>query len=58
MIDGFSSWKKVINGTRCAFLSHEGKDFNSSHKVAEKKLDDLMNQPQHIDKVLNKKCHT
>ena len=21
-------------------------------------MDDLMNQPQHIDKVLNKQCHT
>ena len=57
-VDGFNSWKKVRNGERCAFLSHEGKDFNSSHRVAEKRLDDLMNQPQHIDKVLNKQCHT
>jgi hypothetical protein len=39
------------------FLSQEGKNFNSSHRVAEDRLDDLMNQPQHIDKVLNKQCH-
>jgi hypothetical protein len=57
-VDGFRSWKKVRNGTRCAFLSHVGKDFNSSHRVAEQRMDDLMNQPQHIDKVLNKQCHT
>jgi hypothetical protein len=57
-VDGFRSWKKVRNRTRCAFLSHEGKDFNSSHRVAEQRMDDLMNQPQHIDKVLNKQCHT
>ena len=39
------------------FWSHEGKDFNSSHRVAKKRWDDLMNQPQHIDKVLKKQCH-
>jgi hypothetical protein len=39
-------------------LSHVGKDFNSSHRVAEQRMDDLMNQSQHIDKVLNKQCHT
>ena len=39
------------------FLSQEGKNFNSSHRVADDRLDDLMNQPQHIDKVLNKQCH-
>ena len=57
-VDGFRSWKKVRNGKRCDFLSPEGKDFNSSHRVAEKRMDDLMNQPQHIDKVLNKQCYT
>ncbi|XP_024164732.1 zinc finger MYM-type protein 1-like [Rosa chinensis] len=51
-IEGFQSWKKVRDGKGCAFLSHMGKDSNSFHKNAVRACDDLMKQPQHIQKVV------
>ncbi|KAF2308040.1 hypothetical protein GH714_034673 [Hevea brasiliensis] len=51
---GFHTWKKVNDGKNCAFLCHVGKDPNSLHKVAVKKSRDLMNQNQHIEKVIEK----
>lgn len=52
-IDGFCSWKKV-NGKDCALLSHVGKELNSVHKTAVNYCNDLMNQAQHIEKVVEK----
>lgn len=34
-------------------LIHARKDPNSSHKIAEKSCEDLINQPQHIEKALS-----
>lgn len=42
-----------MDGARGAFLSHVGKDLNSFHKIAERSCEDLMNQSQHIQKVLD-----
>lgn len=47
-VNGFKSWKKVRNGKNCAFLTHVGKDLNSSHRNAERACSDLMNQEIHI----------
>ncbi|KAI5321849.1 hypothetical protein L3X38_030921 [Prunus dulcis] len=50
--EGFQSWKKVRDGKICSFLNHEGKDPNSPHKIAEISCLNLMNQSQHIHKVI------
>ena len=53
MIYGFMNWKKVRDGTNCACLSHLGeKKSNSSQIELYKSLEDLMDQSQHIKKVL------
>ena len=52
-IDDFKNWKKVNNGKDCAFFSHVGKDFCSQHNINIKACEDLMNQSQHIDKVMH-----
>ncbi|XP_028062902.1 uncharacterized protein LOC114266213 [Camellia sinensis] len=52
-VDGFQNWKKVRDGAKCAFLNHIGKDPNSFHNVTERSCEDLMNQFQHIQKVLD-----
>ena len=44
ILEGFQNWKKVKDGKNCAFLNHMGKYPNSPHKLAEKSLEDLMNQ--------------
>ncbi|CAL9019916.1 unnamed protein product [Prunus brigantina] len=51
-LEGFQSWKKVRDGKNCSFLNHEGKDPNSPHKIAEISCLDLMNQSQHLQKVV------
>ena len=53
-LTGFKNWKKVKDGRNCDLLNHVGKDPNSPHKVAERSCEDLMNQSQHIQKVLDK----
>ena len=42
-VGGFRNWKKV-GGEDSYFQSHIGKDHNSTHRVAEQKCKDLMNQ--------------
>ncbi|XP_075504412.1 uncharacterized protein LOC142541843 [Primulina tabacum] len=51
-IDGFKYWKRVNDGDRCAFLMHIGCN-TSTHNNAVEYLDNLMNIPRHIDKVIN-----
>ena len=51
-VNGFKSWKKVRNGENCSFSLHIGKDLNSTHRIAHKACLDLMNQSQHIDRVV------
>ena len=51
-VNGFKSWKKVRNGESCSFSLHMGKDLNSAHRIAHKACLDLMNQSQHIDRVV------
>ncbi|XP_058222599.1 uncharacterized protein LOC131332410 [Rhododendron vialii] len=50
----FSKWKKVNNSMRCPFAIHMGKDLNSCHRCALGKCHDLLNQAQHIEKVVEK----
>ena len=50
--DGFRNWKKVNDGNNCSFLNHMGKEPNSFHRASEQAMTDLMNQSQHIQKVL------
>ncbi|XP_023884412.2 uncharacterized protein LOC111996653 [Quercus suber] len=52
-VNGFKSWKKVRNGESCSFSLHMGKDLNSTHRIAHKACLDLMNQSQHIDRVVS-----
>ena len=54
VVDGFSSWKKVNDGKNCAFLGHIGKDPNSMHRIAVNSCNHLLNQSQHIEKVIEK----
>ncbi|TYH66328.1 hypothetical protein ES332_D06G115000v1 [Gossypium tomentosum] len=45
----FSNWKKLHDGSNCAFLTHTEKDLNSLHNNAQRAYVDLMNQAQHIE---------
>ncbi|KAI8549144.1 hypothetical protein RHMOL_Rhmol06G0003900 [Rhododendron molle] len=47
--NGFRRWNKATGETG-ALSNHVGKDPNSCHKVAQKLCEDLMNQPQHIER--------
>ncbi|KAL4626964.1 hypothetical protein ACB092_05G133700 [Castanea dentata] len=51
-VNRFKNWKKVRNGESCSFSLHMGKDLNSTHRFAHKACQDLMNQSQHIDRVV------
>ncbi|XP_073119045.1 uncharacterized protein [Henckelia pumila] len=51
-IDGFKYWKRVNDGDRCAFFMHIGCN-TSPHNKAVEYLNNLMNIPCHIDKVIN-----
>jgi hypothetical protein len=53
-IEGFRNWKKVNNDMRCAFLGHVGNEPCSPHNNAVKYYNNLMNQFEHIDKVIDK----
>jgi hypothetical protein len=53
-IKGFHNWKKVNNGMHCAFLGHMGNGPCFPHNNAVKYYDNLINQSQHIDKVIDK----
>lgn len=53
-IDRFCNWKKVHDDNNCAFFSHMGKDLCLPHNNAVKYCDALMNQSQHIDRVIEK----
>ncbi|XP_058003742.1 uncharacterized protein LOC110636288 [Hevea brasiliensis] len=55
IVKGFHTWEKVNDRKNCAFLCQVGKDPNSLHKVTMKKSRDLMNQNQHIERVIEKK---
>ena len=51
-VDGFRNWKKV-GGKNCYFQGHIGKDPNLTHRVAEQKCKDLMNQWQYLQRVVD-----
>ncbi|KAL5789875.1 hypothetical protein ACOSQ2_004763 [Xanthoceras sorbifolium] len=53
-LDGFQNWKKVNDGTRCAFKKHVTEEPCSAHNVAVQSCNDLMNQGCHIDKAINR----
>ncbi|XP_023882025.1 uncharacterized protein LOC111994385 [Quercus suber] len=52
IVGRFRNWKKV-GGKDCSFQCHIGKDPNSAHRVAEQKCKDLMNQWQHLQRVVD-----
>ncbi|XP_050256951.1 uncharacterized protein LOC126702324 [Quercus robur] len=52
IVGGFKNWKKV-GGKDCYFQGHIGKDPNSVHRVAEQMCKDLMNQLQHLQRVVD-----
>ncbi|XP_065635079.1 uncharacterized protein LOC112024383 [Quercus suber] len=52
IVGGFRSWKKV-GGKDCYLQGHIGKDPNSAHRVAEQMCKDLMNQLQHLQRVVD-----
>jgi hypothetical protein len=53
-IKEFHNWKKVNDGMRCAFLGHVRNGPCSPHNNAVKYCNSLMNQSEHIDKVVDK----
>ena len=52
IVGGFRNWKKV-GAKDCYFQGHIGKDSNSVHRVAKQMCKDLMNQWQHLQRVVN-----
>ena len=52
IVGGFRYWRKV-GGKDCYFQGHIGKDPNSIHRVAEQMCKDLMNQWQHLQRVVD-----
>jgi len=52
IVGGFRSWKKV-GGKDCYFQGHIRKDPNSAHRVAEQMCKDLMNQSQHLQRIVD-----
>ena len=42
-----------VEGKNCYFQDHIGKDPNSTHRVAEQMCKDLMNQWQHLQRVVD-----
>ncbi|XP_028082128.1 zinc finger MYM-type protein 1-like [Camellia sinensis] len=50
----YTSSLKVNSGKNCAFLTHIGKDPNSSHRIVIKSCHDLTIQAQHIEKLVEK----
>ena len=47
---GFNNYKKVHDGKNCSFLVHIGSDPCSTHNNAVTECQNLLNQPNHIDK--------
>ena len=44
---------KRLGGKDCYFQGHIGKDPNSAHRVAKQMCKDLMNQSQHLQRVVD-----
>jgi hypothetical protein len=57
-IQGFNNWKKVHDGENCAFLVHVGSDPSSEHNNSIKESHDLLNNPIHIDNVMERRKNT
>ncbi|XP_022841898.1 uncharacterized protein LOC111365573 [Olea europaea var. sylvestris] len=53
VIVGFDSWKRVNQGSKCAFLIHVGTTYSSFHNGCKRSAEDLMKPTQHIDKVMH-----
>ena len=52
---GFKNWKKVNDGSNCAFFTHVGSSPSSAHNICAKSCEALMEQGHHIENVPNKK---
>jgi hypothetical protein len=48
-VHGFSNWKKVNDGRKCAFLNHIGSEPCSEHNNATKACQDLLNHQGHLE---------
>ena len=51
-VSGLRNWKKV-GGKNCYFQSHIGKNPNSAHRAAEQMCKNLINQWQHLQRVVD-----
>jgi hypothetical protein len=49
---GFNNYKKVRDGKNCSFLVHIGSDPSSTHNNAVIECQNLLNQPNHIDNII------
>jgi hypothetical protein len=49
---GFNNYKKVHAGKNCSFLIHIGSDPSSTHNNAVIECQNLLNQPNHIDNII------
>ena len=52
IVDGFRNWRKV-GSKDCYFQGHIRKDPNSAHRVAKQMCKDLMNQWEHLQRVVD-----
>jgi hypothetical protein len=58
IVQGFNNWKKVHDGKNCVFLVHVGSDPSSEHNNSVKECHDLLNNPIHIDNVMERRKNT
>ncbi|XP_074580574.1 uncharacterized protein LOC141836984 [Curcuma longa] len=52
-VQGYSDWKRVRNGKKCAFLTHVGSTPCSDHNNALRSCQDLLNQSRHVENIIN-----
>ncbi|XP_074574014.1 uncharacterized protein LOC141830490 [Curcuma longa] len=52
-VQGYSDWKRVRNGKKCAFLTHVGSSPCSNHNNALRSCQDLLNQSGHVENIIN-----
>ncbi|XP_074592442.1 uncharacterized protein LOC141848299 [Curcuma longa] len=52
-VQGYSDWKIVRNGKKCAFLTHVGSTPCSDHNNALRSCQDLLNQSGHVENIIN-----
>jgi hypothetical protein len=53
-VKGFQNWKKVNDGSKCAFLTHMGQDSSSAHNYSIQCYNNCKNRLTHIDQMVIK----